>query len=209
MWHPTHRVPPVSATATYKGVIMKALRSVLPGWLAARIFAVSGWADVTGTILGVVRDQSGGVVPNVEIKATHLETNQTRPTRTDTAGEYRILALPAGKYRIEAAAEMLKDCTHSLDYPHLRSEIRVFWTDQRLYLLFTCPYKKLNLFLPLNQTARETNSGTGMSSRCSSVPTGIASRTTGSSRSLRQGTGSIWRSTSTAKAMTATGASEG
>ena len=23
-----------------------------------------------------------------------------------------------------------------------------FWTDQHLYLLFSCPYKELNLFLP-------------------------------------------------------------
>ena len=47
-----------------------------------------------------------------------------------------------------AAAWMVKDCSKTLDYPRLKSEIRVFWTAADLYLLFTCPYESLNLFLP-------------------------------------------------------------
>jgi mono/diheme cytochrome c family protein len=35
-----------------------------------------------------------------------------------------------------------------IDYPALRTQVRSFWTDTHLYLLFTCPYKELNLFLP-------------------------------------------------------------
>jgi PQQ-dependent dehydrogenase (methanol/ethanol family) len=41
-----------------------------------------------------------------------------------------------------------KDCSKQIDYPALRSQVRSFWTDQHLYLLFSCPYKELNLFLP-------------------------------------------------------------
>ncbi|HEX4809839.1 MAG TPA: carbohydrate-binding family 9-like protein, partial [Bryobacteraceae bacterium] len=45
-------------------------------------------------------------------------------------------------------AEIAKDCTHVVNYPELKSEVRGFWTDTDLYLLFQCPYKALNLWLP-------------------------------------------------------------
>src|SRR6266566_1624812 len=41
-----------------------------------------------------------------------------------------------------------KDCTHQIDYPALRTEVRAFWTDSDLYLLFISPYYELNLWLP-------------------------------------------------------------
>ncbi len=47
-----------------------------------------------------------------------------------------------------ARAEIIKDCTHVVDYPAIKSEVRAFWTDTDLYLLFQCPYKDLNLWLP-------------------------------------------------------------
>jgi hypothetical protein len=47
-----------------------------------------------------------------------------------------------------AAQFMSKDCTRQIDYPNIRTEIRGFWTDSDLYLLFRCPYTVLNLFLP-------------------------------------------------------------
>jgi len=47
-----------------------------------------------------------------------------------------------------AAARIEKDCTRITDYPNLKTEVRVFWTDDHLYLLFICPYQTLNLFLP-------------------------------------------------------------
>jgi hypothetical protein len=47
-----------------------------------------------------------------------------------------------------ARAAIVKDCTHVVDYPALNSTVRGFWTDKELYLLFECPYKELNLWLP-------------------------------------------------------------
>lgn len=41
-----------------------------------------------------------------------------------------------------------KDCAHQLSYPELKTEVRGFWTDSDLYLLFICPYYELNLWLP-------------------------------------------------------------
>jgi hypothetical protein len=50
------------------------------------------------------------------------------------------------------AAWIEKDCTHSVDYPKLKTEVRGFWTDSDLYLLFICPYTELNLWLPADNS---------------------------------------------------------
>lgn len=47
-----------------------------------------------------------------------------------------------------SSAWIARDCTHQTDYPKLRTEVRAFWTDSDLYLLFVCPYYELNLWLP-------------------------------------------------------------
>ncbi len=51
-------------------------------------------------------------------------------------------------WRSANAAAMSRDCTHTVDYPDLKTEIRGFWTDSDLYLLFICPYRSLNIFEP-------------------------------------------------------------
>lgn len=47
-----------------------------------------------------------------------------------------------------ARSAIVKDCRRVLEYPELRTEIRAFWSDKDVYILFSCPYKVLNLFLP-------------------------------------------------------------
>lgn len=47
-----------------------------------------------------------------------------------------------------ASAWIEKDCTQVVDYPKLKTEVRGFWTDTDLYLLFVAPYTELNLWLP-------------------------------------------------------------
>jgi len=62
-------------------------------------------ADVTGSILGVVRDPTSAVIAGVQITVTNTETNQTQSTQSDGTGQYRILALSVGSYRLEASAQ--------------------------------------------------------------------------------------------------------
>src|SRR6476661_4594417 len=52
----------------------------------------------------------------------------------------------ASVWKHAASESMYKDCSRQIDYPHLKSEIRAFWTDTDLYFLFRCPYTVLNLF---------------------------------------------------------------
>ena len=51
-----------------------------------------------------------------------------------------------------ASTWIAKDCTHEVDYPHLKTEVRGFWTNSDLYLLFVCPYTELNLWLPADNS---------------------------------------------------------
>ena len=60
-------------------------------------------ADVTGSIIGYVRDASGAVLPNATLTVTQTSTGYTRTATTDGSGQYSILALPPGSYRLTAS----------------------------------------------------------------------------------------------------------
>jgi len=61
-------------------------------------------ADVTGTIVGTVRDASNAAVVGAQVSATNTSTNFTRETKSDSSGDFRLLALPPGPYRVTATA---------------------------------------------------------------------------------------------------------
>lgn len=76
-------------------------------WLAV-IFVVLLAASVisaqvpTATILGVVTDSTGAIVPDAKLTARNLETGQARTATTAADGSYRFSALPVGTYEIRA-----------------------------------------------------------------------------------------------------------
>src|SRR5947199_2655824 len=61
------------------------------------------WAQATAQISGSVQDQSGAVLPGVEVAATQTETGVKRTTVTNETGTYVLPNLPLGSYRLEAA----------------------------------------------------------------------------------------------------------
>src|SRR5882724_10686507 len=54
----------------------------------------------TGTILGVVRDASGALVPGVNITVKHAESGVTRTVTSAENGAYNVPLLPVGAYEI-------------------------------------------------------------------------------------------------------------
>ena len=62
------------------------------------------YADVTGSILGVVKDRSDAAVVGAKIIATSVETNLTHEAVSAADGSFRLLALPAGTYRLTVTA---------------------------------------------------------------------------------------------------------
>src|SRR5450755_985876 len=51
-------------------------------------------------------------------------------------------------WRNAGVTSISKDCSLQTDYPALSTQVRSFWTDTHLYLLFSCPFKELNVFRP-------------------------------------------------------------
>jgi hypothetical protein len=62
------------------------------------------FADVSGSIQGVVRDRSQGAIAAVRVTVTNIATNLKQETISGPDGSYRFLALPAGNYRVNASA---------------------------------------------------------------------------------------------------------
>jgi hypothetical protein len=81
-------------------------RLVVTLW-ATLLFTVFGcgsaWAQATAQISGSVKDQSGAVLPGVEVIATHTDTGVARNTITNETGSYVLPNLAVGPYRLEAS----------------------------------------------------------------------------------------------------------
>src|SRR5207237_5995684 len=79
------------------------------GFVAAIVLLVCSfscmdvWAQATAQISGTVRDQSGAVLPGVEVTATQTDTGIARNTITNETGSYVLSNLPLGPYKLEAA----------------------------------------------------------------------------------------------------------
>ncbi|MBV8903749.1 MAG: TonB-dependent receptor, partial [Acidobacteriia bacterium] len=72
--------------------------------LLAGILLLSGavLAQEVAQLSGIATDQTGAVVPGVQVTATQTETGLKRTVITDAAGYYVIPNLPLGPYRLEA-----------------------------------------------------------------------------------------------------------
>jgi hypothetical protein len=55
----------------------------------------------TGTILGVAKDTSGGVLPNATVTIMNLDTGLKRNVTTAEDGSYRVPELPVGHYEVK------------------------------------------------------------------------------------------------------------
>src|SRR5438093_445395 len=68
------------------------------------IFGCAGlWAQATAQISGTVRDQSGAVLPGVEITATQTDTGIARTTISNETGSFVLPNLAVGPYKFEAS----------------------------------------------------------------------------------------------------------
>jgi len=74
------------------------LASVSLSLLASPTFAQT----TTGTILGEVKDSTGGALPGVTVTVTNQSNGATRDASTDVRGTYSFTALPPGTYTVKA-----------------------------------------------------------------------------------------------------------
>src|ERR1700683_801911 len=61
--------------------------------------------QITGNIRGTVTDPSGALILGAEVTAQQTETALSRTATTDSNGNYVLLELPVGHYRLQVAAK--------------------------------------------------------------------------------------------------------
>lgn len=65
----------------------------------------------TGTILGVIKDSSGGAVAGASVKLANSATALSRTFTTEADGSYRFSVLPVGTYDLEVAHPGFRSAT--------------------------------------------------------------------------------------------------
>ena len=78
------------------------MRSIVLVLLVGVIACGAAWAQSTAQISGSVTDQSGAVLPGVEVTATQTGTGLIRNVVTNETGSFVLANLPVGPYRLEA-----------------------------------------------------------------------------------------------------------
>lgn len=70
-------------------------------WLAASLNA----QETTASLRGAILDPSGARVPKAAVTAIQSETGFTRSAVSDASGDYLLVLLPIGHYRLEVTAQ--------------------------------------------------------------------------------------------------------
>ena len=78
-----------------------------------------------GSIVGNVKDSTGGILPGASVVATHEETKATREVTTDADGAYRVSNVQTGTYRVVVTMNGFRTFTRSGVEVTLNSVARV------------------------------------------------------------------------------------
>ncbi len=76
--------------------------------LLCAVFNVTGYAQSTSTLEGVVKDPSGAVVPGANVSASEMSTGLIRSAKSDAGGYYSLLSLPVGTYDLTVSSTGFK-----------------------------------------------------------------------------------------------------
>ena len=76
-------------------------------------FSLPSWAQTGASLSGVVTDQTGAALRDVNVIIRNLDTRETRMIRTDGVGHYQASGLPAGRFKILATKPGFADETHA------------------------------------------------------------------------------------------------
>src|SRR4051812_2391166 len=84
---------------------MLVCKSLISAVLPLLLAFTANAQQITASIRGTVVDPVGATVPGVSVSAVQSETGLTRNAVTGRTGEYVLLELPVGHYRLEATAK--------------------------------------------------------------------------------------------------------
>jgi hypothetical protein len=81
-----------------------------------------------GTIVGTVRDSSGGVVPRATLTVTNAATGVAVTTPANESGEYQVLALIPGTYSVKASAQGFENTVRESIVLHVQDRLSIDFT---------------------------------------------------------------------------------
>ena len=71
--------------------------------------------ETTGAVIGAATSQDGATLPGVTVTLSNDETGFERTTVTNTSGEYKFVALPPGKYALQATLDGFQTYRRNID----------------------------------------------------------------------------------------------
>ncbi|MEO5895271.1 MAG: carboxypeptidase regulatory-like domain-containing protein [Vicinamibacterales bacterium] len=80
------------------------LIGVAIGWLTPG----TAYAQATGSMTGIVTDETGAVMPGVSVEVSNTDTNQSRTAVSGPDGFYSVLLLQPGPYSVKATLQGFK-----------------------------------------------------------------------------------------------------
>src|ERR1035437_5707588 len=89
------------------------------------VCATVAWAGITGTIAGIITDQTGGIISGVSVTATNEETGVQSASITDAKGFYSYPTLSVGKYDISVSHPGFQKFTETGININANSSVRV------------------------------------------------------------------------------------
>ena len=137
--------------------------------LAALFFAAafSHAQTFRGGIVGAVLDSTGAAIPGAQVTVTSTDTNLSRQTTADGAGDYTFTELPLGLYKVSASRQGFKSAAAT------GIQVSVA-TSQRVDLTLTPGDAKevveVSAAVPLVETNGDTQGGTVDSRQMSELP---------------------------------------
>src|SRR5690349_6954862 len=79
------------------------------------LFAMPGWAQSSGTMTGVVKDATGGVLTNATVEISDVVSGYHRDTTTGMAGDFRFTNVPFNTYHLVVKAPGFSNYTQDVD----------------------------------------------------------------------------------------------
>lgn len=105
---------------------MPIVRNAMPLLVAAALclFCADARAqEITGTITGVVTDQSGAILPGVTVTATQVQTSLVKEAITSADGLYSLSYLPVGTYDVAFTLSGFKNFTAKAIEVHVNDRL--------------------------------------------------------------------------------------
>jgi hypothetical protein len=97
----------------------------LSAYAAVLVVATAAWADITGSISGVITDPNGAVLVGASVVATNQETGVQSTVVSDAQGFYSLPVLAVGKYDVTFKQQGFRDFQENAVKIDVNSALRI------------------------------------------------------------------------------------